>query len=49
MGHFRDGVLAATALEILEDAEVMQEFEDSVWVKIDREAWEAFLEEQADD
>lgn len=49
MGYFRDAVLSATALEILENAEVMQEFEDSVWVKIDREAWEAFLEEQAND
>jgi hypothetical protein len=29
------------ALDILESAEVMQEFEDSVWVKIDRADWEA--------
>ena len=29
------------ALDILETAEVVQEFEDSVWVKIDRADWEA--------
>ena len=29
------------ALDILEMAEVIQEFEDSVWVKIDRADWEA--------
>lgn len=30
------------AFDMLEDAEVMQEFDDSVWIKVDRELWEAF-------
>lgn len=28
------------ALDVLENAEVMHEFEDCVWVKIDRNDWE---------
>jgi hypothetical protein len=35
------------ALDILEDAEVMQEFEDSVWLKIPKEDWELFKQEDA--
>ena len=30
------------AFDILEDAEVMQKFDDSVWIKVDRELWEEF-------
>ena len=30
------------AFDMLEDAEVMQEFDDCVWVKIDRDMWEKF-------
>lgn len=30
------------AFDLLEDAEVMQEFDDSVWIKVDKELWEAF-------
>jgi hypothetical protein len=30
------------AFDMLEDAEVMQEFDDSVWIKVDKELWEAF-------
>ena len=30
------------AFDLLEDAEVMQEFDDSVWIKVDREMWEQF-------
>ena len=30
------------AFDILEDAEVMQEFEDSVWLKVDKELWDEF-------
>lgn len=30
------------AFDILEDAEIMQEFDDSVWIKVDRALWEAF-------
>jgi hypothetical protein len=30
------------AFDLLEDAEVMHEFGDSLWIKVDREFWEAF-------
>jgi len=30
------------AFDLLEDAEVMQEFDDSVWIKVDRKMWEQF-------
>lgn len=30
------------ALTMLECAEVVQEFDDSVWLKVDRADWEAF-------
>ena len=33
------------AFDMLEDAEVMQEFDDCVWVKIDREMWNEFNKE----
>jgi hypothetical protein len=33
------------ALDILENAEVIQEFEDTVWLKIPKEDWEWFKEE----
>ena len=33
------------ALDILENAEVMQEFDDSIWLKISKEDWEWFKEE----
>ena len=31
------------ALTMLECAEVVQEFDDSLWIKVDRESWEAFV------
>jgi len=31
-----------TAFEMLEDAEVMQEFDDCVWIKVDIYQWETF-------
>jgi hypothetical protein len=37
------------ALNILEMAEVIQEFEDSVWVKIDRADWEALWSQSEED
>lgn len=37
-----------TAFDILDGAEVMQEFEDSVWIKVDRDLWEAFNQEEND-
>ena len=30
------------AFDMLEDAEVMQVFDDCVWVKLDREMWNEF-------
>ena len=30
------------AFDILEDAEVMQEFDDEVWIKVDKEMWNEF-------
>ena len=30
------------AFDMLEDAEVMQEFDDCMWIKVDKELWEAF-------
>lgn len=33
------------ALNILESAEVIQEFEDHVWLKVSKEDWEWFIEE----
>tara|TARA_R110000868_G_scaffold410524_1_gene698967 strand:+ start:915 stop:1064 length:150 start_codon:yes stop_codon:yes gene_type:complete len=30
------------AFDLLEDAEVMQVFDDVVWIKVDREMWEEF-------
>jgi hypothetical protein len=37
---------AALAVEILDDANVMQEFDDHVWIQVDREQWEEFTKEQ---
>jgi len=30
--------------EMLIDAEVIQEFDDSVWIKVDKESWNQFQE-----
>jgi hypothetical protein len=35
------------AFDILEDAEVMEEFNEYLWIKVDREMWEAFTNEGA--
>jgi|DEB19_MinimDraft_3_1074340.scaffolds.fasta_scaffold56838_5 hypothetical protein len=40
--------LANLAIDTLSDAEVMQEFDDTLWVKIDRELWEMFQEQLND-
>ena len=32
------------AFDILEQAEVMEEFEDSLWIKVDRQDWEALFD-----
>lgn len=31
------------AMTMLESAEVVEEFEDSVWIKVDRADWEEYL------
>jgi hypothetical protein len=33
------------AFDILENAEVMEEFNEYLWIKVDREMWEAFNNE----
>ena len=33
----------ALAFDLLDDAEVMEEFDDCVWHKVDRETWETFI------
>jgi len=37
------------ALEIMEDCEVMEEFEDSLWIKINKELWNKFQGVDEDD
>jgi len=37
------------AFDLLEDAEVMQVFDDDVWIKVDREMWNEFKSEGEDD
>jgi hypothetical protein len=36
---------AMKALDVLESSEVLQEFDDSVTLRVDRELWEAFIGE----
>jgi len=35
----------ALAFDVLENAEVMEEFDDCVWIKVHREDWEALKQE----
>jgi hypothetical protein len=37
------------ALDILVDAEVVQVFEDDVWIKVPRELWEEFTGEEIEE
>lgn len=37
-----DAEIVELAFDILDDAEVMQEFDDSVWLKVNKEDWETF-------
>ncbi len=48
MGQMKDRAREATALEILEESEVLHEFEDSVTLRVERELWEEFLAYGAD-
>lgn len=34
----------SAAFDLIESAEVMEEFDDSVWLKVDRELWERLNE-----
>ena len=34
----------SAVFDLIESAEVMEEFEDSVWLKVDRDLWEAIHE-----
>lgn len=45
MGYTADLVREALAAEILDDAEVLQEFDDHVWIKVDRDLWREFMGE----
>lgn len=33
------------AMALLDNAEVMEEFEEFLWIKVDRNDWEAFQEQ----
>lgn len=33
------------AFDLLENAEIMQEFADSIWIKVDRALWKELFEE----
>ena len=37
------------AFDLLEDAEVMQEFDDCVWIKVDRAMWNEFNDVEEND
>ena len=42
---FAEQTRAKLALDILNDADVMQEFDDEVWVQIDKDSWNEFCKE----
>ena len=37
------------AFDILENADVMQEFDDTLWIQVDRDMWEAFHAAEEED
>lgn len=41
---FDDWNRLEVAFDMLTDAEVMQEFDDSVWIRVDKESWNQFQE-----
>jgi hypothetical protein len=41
----RDWDRLARAFDVLESAEVMEEFEDCLWIRVNREDWEALKQE----
>ena len=45
MDELNDWDKVALAFDILENAEVMQEFDTNLWIQVDRDLWEAFCEE----
>jgi hypothetical protein len=42
-----DRELVELAFDLLDEAEVMQEFDDSVWIRISKEDWETFHRESS--
>jgi hypothetical protein len=42
MDEMNDWQKVALAFDILENADVMQEFDNTLWIQVDRESWEAF-------
>lgn len=46
MGYMNNQAREALALEMIEAAEVLHEFDDSVTLRIDRELWEEFIGKQ---
>ena len=40
-----DRELVELALDLLDESEVMQEFDDSVWIRVSKEDWEEFKAE----
>jgi hypothetical protein len=45
MDELNDWDKVSLAFDILENAEVMQEFDTTLWIQVDRALWEAFCEE----
>ena len=37
---------AMRALDLLESSNVMQEFPDAIWIEVDRDLWEAFINDE---
>jgi hypothetical protein len=40
---------AMRALDLLESSNVMQEFPDAIWIEVDRDLWEAFINDEGAD
>jgi len=43
-----DWDMVSLAFDILESAEVMQEFDTTLWIQVDREMWEIFCAKEQD-
>lgn len=47
-GMMADWDKVSLAFDVLENADVMEEFEDYLWIRVNREDWEAFFREEAE-